>query len=274
MPKPSIPTLTTPKKIVSLKETKEPNMNLHRIFISPARWILERIPAGRNFCAAYRSAREKRRKSAAIARLHRYGSDIIEEVSKALSGSGAFYFADYGTLLGATREGNFIPHDDDIDYGVLRPSISPAELTRRMISSGFKFYRAFSYEGKVTEVSFLKHKVPVDFFFVFRDSEGTLFSQVYNKFEPDGSGGFEALVGKRAPLPEITSIKNIRICGAMVPVPVNNEELLVYIYGKEWRIPVVNWTPDSSAGVNNREPLKSRAKILLNPSAITEDTRN
>ena len=103
-------------------------MNLHRIFISPVRWILERIPAGRNFCAAYRSAREKRRKSAAIARLHRYGTGIIEEVSKALSDSGAVYFADFGTLLGATREGSFIPHDDDIDLGVLPGEWSPKRL--------------------------------------------------------------------------------------------------------------------------------------------------
>lgn len=57
----------------------------------------------------------KKRKNI-IFRLH--DKELLYKIDDALNEAGIFYWLDYGTLLGAIREHDFIKHDEDIDIGV------------------------------------------------------------------------------------------------------------------------------------------------------------
>ena len=47
--------------------------------------------------------------------------DVLDFVVKFCDEHGIGYFLNYGTLLGAIRHKGYIPWDDDIDLGMLRP---------------------------------------------------------------------------------------------------------------------------------------------------------
>ena len=47
--------------------------------------------------------------------------ELMDELDRVCREQGITYFLAYGSLLGAVRHGGFIPWDDDIDVGMLRP---------------------------------------------------------------------------------------------------------------------------------------------------------
>ena len=51
--------------------------------------------------------------------------ELMDELDRVCREQGITYFLAYGSLLGAVRHGGFIPWDDDIDVGMLRPDYTP-----------------------------------------------------------------------------------------------------------------------------------------------------
>lgn len=58
---------------------------------------------------------------------------VLEEVHDAFEKSGLHYYMVDGTLLGAVREGGFIPWDDDIDIAMPRPDYERLIRTREKV---------------------------------------------------------------------------------------------------------------------------------------------
>ncbi len=66
--------------------------------------------------------------------LRRAQLDLLAEFDRVCAAHGLEFFALYGTLLGAVRHGGFIPWDDDLDVGMLRPDYD--RLTE-LVDAGF-----------------------------------------------------------------------------------------------------------------------------------------
>lgn len=94
---------------------------------------------------------------------------ILETVDDFCRRKNINYFLDCGTLLGAIRHNGYIPWDDDIDIGMLRPEFD-------------KFMREFNAENKKYQFFCIENKA--DFFFV----HGKVLDTDTLLYEPDEKG--------------------------------------------------------------------------------------
>ena len=175
-------------------------------------------------------------------RLRKHGPGIMLDVSEILRRRNIPGFAMFGTLLGFVRDGGFIPHDDDIDMGVMPGSITAPELLRILLNEekGFEFMFAFRYQDKMTEFKVMYKSVPIDFFFF--EQEAAESSYIAYSWQADAAYPCtEANTATRMYDPAITGVKDMELFGGRIPIPENAEEWLEGHYGKSWRIPDPTW---------------------------------
>lgn len=220
---------------------------------------------GREFTAWYHDWRKRRRVLAARRRLQRYGWEVLARCSEMFATENIPAYAEYGTLLGLVREGGFIKHDDDIDFGVAPDGIDPKRLLDVALAYGLEFCRAFSWHGKITELTFKYKGVPIDFFFTYRHDDGRVYGQVYNNFTNQGGRRVARLV-KRLYKPGYDGVEMLAVNNIEVPVPKNKEEYLEFSYGDGWRTPIQRFNAEQLK--QNREYLDEEAFILKQVAEI------
>ena len=67
----------------------------------------------------------------------KYGLEALIQADQAFRSVNSFIFLDFGTLLGAYRDKNFIAHDCDIDVGYLHDT-APENMPELLKSYGFE----------------------------------------------------------------------------------------------------------------------------------------
>ena len=179
--------------------------------------------------------------------MKRNGYKVLDEVYEISIKHNLKCFAVFGSLLGYIREGGFIPHDCDLDFGVL-PETTPSKLVRVFVEQyGFKFLHAFSYHGKVTELTLQRHGVPMDF--IFYKVDGTKsWCTVYHWDPNAGYTDPRQNSVKYVNQARVTDLKTLTVHGARVFVPENYEDFLSSEFGEGWRIPDPTFKPSQQPG--------------------------
>ena len=151
-------------------------------------------------------------------------SEGILEIEKKMEAIGYEIFINSGTLLGVIRSGTFIPHDDDIDFGVVLHATDAASAAAEWI----ELKNTLEDMGLLKNVGWLggilkTHKIgtcTVDFFPAWVEGNSVF---VY----PHTSG--ELVQADLLPLRRSDALN--------LPIPNNPEKMLAVNFGESWRIP-------------------------------------
>lgn len=166
--------------------------------------------------------------------------DAIEDVLGRLRDEGGVdAFLAFGALLGAVRDGHFIPHDSDADVAYLSRHRDPVGVAREsfalervMIRAGYWTWRFSSADFKV----------------IVPDPEGGRAIDVFAGFVVDGTFYLMPEVhAKDFDERVILPLGEVELEGRRVAAPADPEALLEITYGPHWRIPDPSFkfeTPD------------------------------
>jgi len=168
------------------------------------------------------------------------GNEVLLRAKAALDQAGIHFWLDFGTLLGAYRDGKLISHDTDIDIAIFLDDYSE-EIVKVLKRKGFKYQRSFSVEnGKYAlEQSFSYLNVNLDIFYYTKKGEKCICHLFPLNEEK------EHVV--RELYTTFTGFDKINFLSTEFNVPKDTELRLTETYGKDYKIPIKNWyTPDDA----------------------------
>jgi len=155
---------------------------------------------------------------------------LLFAVADALESRGIRFFLDYGTLLGAIRERDFIEHDNDIDLGVFDDILADYArfygICRDLWKHGIRL-------GAIWDGGAI----------CFRYADLSLDLNRYVK--ADGQYAI-SLYGKKSyyPARHLDELDQIEFCGRVFSCPKYSDELMTLGYGDTWKSPVKDAKPN------------------------------
>lgn len=196
-----------------------------------------------------RDARDYTHELAPCCRAH--VRNLMVVVADILNESGATWWADYGTLLGAVRNpmttwadypwlrqdgrttagpaAGIIPHDKDADLGILWRDFEGVRRRLRMLPSrGFNVHVNMHRASIKVRVSARNH-TNVDLFF-WRGRDDVLYREKYAQVDK--------FKGKEFPKAMIAKPSTVIWEGVKLPAPTDPAAFLQLRYGPNWRTPV------------------------------------
>jgi hypothetical protein len=152
----------------------------------------------------------------------------LEDLQSVFSEIGIQFFLLYGTLLGAVRDGQLIPHDTDIDIGIFREF-------EDLLCDGLKKMQSMNFI--VIRMSMNKDQ-EVDFISIMRNEEYidiAIFESKKKRFRNLCGYG-----NNWHPMKSFTGFENAKIGDRSYLIPRYSIKLLKLWYGKNWNIPKEN----------------------------------
>ena len=177
------------------------------------------------------------------------GRSYIFEIDRLLANSNCIYFVDFGTLLGFIRKGKPLSWDYDIDFGIcLSECFQWTDLEKVLRDDGFQLVRQFSYHDIITEQTYRKNNLFVDFFSHFTELDSSHYYIYYEEknYQYKDEMFRHARVTKTV---KITDNILYEVDGGKIHVPKEYEQYLEDVYGHDWRIPNPNWTVGSMPNI-------------------------
>lgn len=187
---------------------------------------------------ARRAQQEEDRKRAALAT---QGVSMVGDLEEILRKTPFTYFITYGNLLGLVREGQFLAHDNDLDYGICtNDGMAWEELEDYLAEGGFVKTRQFLIDGEVNEQTYRRGELTVDFFGYKNNEQESVWCGFFRKddYIYDDRYDMHVLESHFAP---INAVHRVEYNGVMMTVPTDPEPFLESVYGPTWRVPDPTW---------------------------------
>lgn len=189
-----------------------------------------------------RDRQEKDRREA----FKKYGQECLERTKKALDNINVEFWLDYGTLLGAVREKDFIEHDLDLDIGMFYKDRSD-EVVKALSREGLKKVREFRADGKVVEETYTFKGADIDIFYYFYDEKQLWCYYFYynnikdiNSIDRDDKIYTLGWKGKKTTFTN-RGLSKLKFKEIEYTVPNETEKYLIENYGQDYMIKQKNW---------------------------------
>jgi len=184
---------------------------------------------------------------------HDKKAELLSELATKLKGTN--WWLDYGTLLGAVREGDFIKGDNDVDLGIHAKHMTKElcnkinESPKLECASGSGDFDKF-YKTEVHLIDEDGKRVSVDGKGIFNDI------YVYYPVENDYVMG-DCDKYYRTPKEHLDKLTSGTIHGKRFPIPSNAKKLLEFVYGEDWKTPNKGKTSHANMHTQFMKKLKS-----------------
>lgn len=189
----------------------------------------------------WKVVKEQRKKG-----LQSMGYEYLPKIERSLHTKDVKCFLVYGTLLGIIREGKFIGHDDDLDLGIIEDDkFSWNKVEGAMLEIGMQKKHQFSLNGKITEQTYGKGKLSVDFFLVETHGEKSITHGYFRK-EGMKYESLDQFSVRRRIISRIDGTTEYTCKSGKFQVPQNYELFLEEVYGENWRVPDPSWVTDAA----------------------------
>ena len=169
---------------------------------------------------------------------------------------------DFGTLLGFYREKDLIPHDLDMDFGIIIPDYEAFLKDEKVLfEQGFVRTKEFYYNDKLVEFSYSYKGLNVDFI-VYDKKENTISSDTIF-YMTNALGNPTRYEVYHYELP-FTALTECRFKEILVKVPENTREYISHLYGEDFEIPNTHYNWKENPIYKQRDA--KMAKVILEKS--------
>lgn len=190
----------------------------------------------------------------------KYSLEALKTIKVVLDTENIEFWLDYGTLLGAIRENNFIAHDLDLDFGMFYSKDEIKKVEVIFEKNNIKKCREFILDGKIVEQTFSYKGLCFDMFYYFTDDKEMWaygFTYRKNKLKKVSEGNkdiSEGFDGMRYFVPK-RSVEKYMFKGMECLVPEQPHEYLKENYGANYMTPIKEW--DYVEAPTNQEKLNN-----------------
>ncbi|MEO2077650.1 MAG: LicD family protein [Bacillus sp. (in: firmicutes)] len=184
--------------------------------------------------------------------VHVHGLQTLKYMKEGFAEIGEEFWLDYGTLLGAVREKDFIGHDKDLDIGCFNfDDQKKAELVKALEKKGVKLYKQYEMDGKIFEQAFHYNGLHIDIFYYWKtdgDKVWCYFSDIGTKMEFENHPNYQIAKGYRTQsvTSRFSGLMDYEFKGEMFKIPTNYHEYLVDNYGTSYMQKDENWVAGES----------------------------
>lgn len=146
---------------------------------------------------------------------------------------GASGFLNNGTLLGARRSGDMLPHDDDLDIAIHVHGDTETQIAEewRQVRNAFRERYEIIDKGAFFAIDILD-RIKVD---------------VFPAWTLDGRAYVYPICAGEMAHDDLLPVSKVTLRGTAYPAPRNVEALLALNYGPNWRVPDRYWKFDRKA---------------------------
>lgn len=228
------------------------------------RAFLKRIPGLYQLGRWVNARRWQREEAKRRLALRDRGVETAQLIQAGLEQTDLRFFITYGSLLGLKRQGKFLSHDSDLDFGLLlRGQADWLELQTRLRDLGFETEHYFQLDGRVTEMTFKREGLSVDFFaYEAEEREGKLQSTVYlyQRYVDEVYEDEAQYSVYRSTTTRVDQVERASFAELTIFVPAEAERYLAEVYTDAWRIPNPQWKPSMSLAYAREDGLRGRRK--------------